>query len=283
MNDYPMPSPAIVVGIDGSRAAVTAALWAVEEAISRDVPLRLVYAIEPRMPMDPELTARELAVADAAMRNVAVAVEALERQVKIEVDIAHAHADRTLISASRSATMVCVGALGRDHATGRRLGSVAARLAQSAHCPVAIVGHYEQTPRQSKRIVAEVRDTSDSDWILECAVAEAHLRKAPLTVLATWHPRYTDMHDAGAVANNNRLTRADMQKRLTRWRQAFPEIKVEVVAACGSALNYLAQHPREIQLLVVGQDREDGLDDIVHTTVRDTKWSVLVCQRRQEL
>ena len=28
----------IVVGIDGSRAAVDAALWAVDEAVSRDIP-----------------------------------------------------------------------------------------------------------------------------------------------------------------------------------------------------------------------------------------------------
>ena len=32
----------VVVGVDGSRNAVTAALWAVDEALQRDVPLRLV-------------------------------------------------------------------------------------------------------------------------------------------------------------------------------------------------------------------------------------------------
>ena len=39
-------SPSVVVGIDGSRAALDAALWAVDEAVSRDIPLRLVYAID---------------------------------------------------------------------------------------------------------------------------------------------------------------------------------------------------------------------------------------------
>jgi Universal stress protein family len=33
----------VVVGIDGSRAAVDAASWAADEAVSRDIPLRLVY------------------------------------------------------------------------------------------------------------------------------------------------------------------------------------------------------------------------------------------------
>ena len=32
----------VVVGIDGSRPGIDAALWAVDEAVSRDIPLRLV-------------------------------------------------------------------------------------------------------------------------------------------------------------------------------------------------------------------------------------------------
>ena len=47
MRDSPASSPAVVVGIDGSRTAIDAALWAVDEAVSRDIPLRLVYAIGP--------------------------------------------------------------------------------------------------------------------------------------------------------------------------------------------------------------------------------------------
>lgn len=49
MNQSHKP-PSIVVGIDGSKPAVQAALWAVDEAASRDIPLRLLYAIEPDDP-----------------------------------------------------------------------------------------------------------------------------------------------------------------------------------------------------------------------------------------
>lgn len=46
----PMPESArtqsIVAGIDGSKAAIRAALWAVDEAVSRGVPLRLLHATE---------------------------------------------------------------------------------------------------------------------------------------------------------------------------------------------------------------------------------------------
>ena len=43
----------IVVGIDGSKAATRAAYWAVDEAVRRDVPLRLLYAIERTTPRKP--------------------------------------------------------------------------------------------------------------------------------------------------------------------------------------------------------------------------------------
>lgn len=50
----------IIVGIDGSHAAITAALWGVDEAISRAVPLRLVSVIKPTHP-SPDDYDRDLA------------------------------------------------------------------------------------------------------------------------------------------------------------------------------------------------------------------------------
>ena len=49
MHDHYASVPVVVVGIDGSRSAVDAALWAVDEAVSRDIPLRLV---SPSIPAD---------------------------------------------------------------------------------------------------------------------------------------------------------------------------------------------------------------------------------------
>jgi len=50
-------SAPVVVGVDGSEAAVAATIWAIDEAASRDVPLRIVhgrfpdvrvYSVKPR-------------------------------------------------------------------------------------------------------------------------------------------------------------------------------------------------------------------------------------------
>src|SRR5262245_22307861 len=70
MEDRSSPSRAVVVGIDGSRSAIDAALWAVDEAVSRDIPLRLVFAIDPDCAgTDPRDTARDLARAEVAVKQ----------------------------------------------------------------------------------------------------------------------------------------------------------------------------------------------------------------------
>ena len=45
MRDAKTPKTSVVVGIDGSQAAIQAAEWAVDEAVSREVPLRLIHVI----------------------------------------------------------------------------------------------------------------------------------------------------------------------------------------------------------------------------------------------
>ncbi|WP_419199063.1 universal stress protein, partial [Mycobacterium tuberculosis] len=109
MNQSHKP-PSIVVGIDGSKPAVQAALWAVDEAASRDIPLRLLYAIEPDDPgyAAHGAAARKLAAAENAVRYAFTAVEAADRPVKVEVEITQERPVTSLIRASAAAALVCV-------------------------------------------------------------------------------------------------------------------------------------------------------------------------------
>ena len=119
MQFVPSP-PSVVIGIDGSRAAVGAALWAADEAVSRDIPLRLVYAIEPSNEacVDTQVAAHDLATAELAIRFAFTAVESTEKPVKIEVEILQGRSPtRALLESSRSAAMICVGSMGLKHAT----------------------------------------------------------------------------------------------------------------------------------------------------------------------
>jgi nucleotide-binding universal stress UspA family protein len=286
MPEVPAP-PAVVVGVDGSRAAIGAALWAVDEALSRDIPLRLVYALDPGEDNDvhPDDAARRLATAEIAVRYAVMAVESTDKPVKIEVEITQGRPTSTLVQASRSAAMVCVGAVGLNHFQRGRVGSTAAALASSAHCPVAIIrGQHSPAGRHADWIIVEADEGPDDGVVLEAAMEEARLRKAPLTVITCWQSQFTDIHDAGAVADGNRRVGARLDRRLARWTRLYPDLEVKSVVVHGSTLNYLAKNADSAQLVVVGAHDCHHVDELVGPTgnaaLRDTDSSVLIVNRR---
>jgi nucleotide-binding universal stress UspA family protein len=278
-----------VVGIDGSRSAVGAALWAVDEAVSRDIPLKLVCAIDPsdHPNADTEDAARELATAEIAVRQAYTAVESTDKPVKIEIEILQKNPTRALIESSRCAALLCVGSIGLKHSRQGRIGSTAAALATAAHCPVAVVHGFDSHRAHQGWVVADLDEVSTLDGVLLCALEEARLRGLPLRVLTTWQSRYTDIHANNAVADGNRLARARLDRRLDQWRKRFPDLDVEAVAVHGSTLNYFAKEAGSIKLLVIGHERAQGIRELVgppgYATLHQAGCSVLVCEPRNVL
>ena len=76
----------IIVGIDGSQAAIAAALWGVDEAISRAVPLRLISVIKQIHP-SPDDYDRDLAHAEKSLREAQLAIEASQKPVNVETEV----------------------------------------------------------------------------------------------------------------------------------------------------------------------------------------------------
>ncbi len=134
MNDSASPLP-IVVGIDGSKQAVRAAIWASDEAISRDIPLRLMHVVEGN---SSDLD-RDYEYAEHILHKAWVAVGKAAKQVKLESDIRQGDPLTELVEVSRKAEMMCVGAKGAITSGKHKPGAIAAALGQSAYCPVAIV------------------------------------------------------------------------------------------------------------------------------------------------
>jgi nucleotide-binding universal stress UspA family protein len=289
MHDPYASSPAVLVGIDGSRSAVGAALWAVDEAVSRDIPLRLVCAIDPsdRPNADTEDAARELATAEIAVRQAYTAVESTDKPVKIEIEILQKNPTRALTESSRLAALLCVGAIGLKHSSQGRIGSTAAALAAAAHCPVAVVHGFDSHRADQGWVVAELDEITTLDGVLLCALEEARLRGLPLRVLTTWESRYTDIHATNAVADGNRLARARLDRRLDQCRKRYPDLDVEAVAVHGSTLNYFAKEAGSINLLVIGHERAHGIQELVgppgYATLHQAGCSVLVCEPRNAL
>lgn len=288
MRDHFSSPPSVVVGVDGSRSALDAALWAVDEAVSRDIPLRLVYAIDPATAgTDPQDMARELAAAEVAVRYAYTAVEATNKPVKIEVEILQDRPIPALIEGSRWASLLCVGSMGLKHSGHGRIGSTAAALASSAHCPVAVVRKYDPHTDEHKWVVAEVNECTTSDGVLRRALDEAQLRDAPLRVLTAWQSRFTDIHDGNAVADGNRMAKAQLDRRLAQWRKRYPDLDVRAVAVHCSTLHFLTKNASSIQLLVVGHERPQGITTLLgppgYAALHNSDCSVLICEPQNVL
>lgn len=284
MRDLPHSPPSVVVGLDGSRSALDAALWAVDEAVSRDIPLRLVYAVDPDSSSgtDPHDAARDLAAAEIAVRHACTAIESTDKPVKIEMEILQARPARALIDTSRSAAMLCLGDMGLRHSAQGRIGSTAAEVAASAHCPVAIVRSYDPRPGRNDWVVAEIDGSPVGNHILQRASDEARLRNAPLRVLTSWQTRFTDVYNNRSVAEGNRCAKAQLDRQLAQWKKRYPELDVESVVVHGNTLDYLTPYGDWIQLLVVGHERVRGIKDLVgppgYASLQEAGCSVLICQ-----
>jgi nucleotide-binding universal stress UspA family protein len=282
MRDTHPSSPSVVVGADGSRNSLVAALWAVDEAVERHIPLGLVYAIEPTdVATTPEDSARALAVAETALRMAFVAIESTDKPVKIEAEILQGRPTDMLLEAGRAAEMICVGPIGIKYVAAGRIGSTAAALATRAHCPVAVVRGYDPSAKPGS-IVVEVDSSPESDAVLAHGVKEALLRNAPLVVLFARQSRCTDVHETHAVPEQIRLIKADLNRRLARHTRRHPELDVTTAAVHGSLLNYLSRrHAQSTQLVVVDRRRVHGVAEMVgppcYAAVRGTDCSVLVC------
>jgi len=256
-----LTSGSIVVGIDGSQAAIRATLWALDEAVSRDVPLHLLYVIEQ---VDGH-EADELAIAQTAVRRAIAAVEDTGRPVKIETEIDQGPPLASLTRASESAAMVCVGGAGLRHGQPGRLGSTAAALTISARCPVAIIrGHDDYHRQPGQGIVVEVEGSADNYVLLGAAREEARLRNA--AVQAVFCGRAISGLDRG----------------LDRCSRRYPRLGVES-ARVGSLLDYLAHNGRSVQLLIVDSQNQH-LHELVgpagSAMLQDSDCSLLVVNRQ---
>jgi nucleotide-binding universal stress UspA family protein len=270
-------SPSVVVGIDGSQSATAAALWAIDEAVARDLPLRLVFALWPRQ--DPSSASHDLV--DEAVGAAIAAVEASGKPVKLEAEIVHGRPALVLRAQSHGAAMMCLGssgpALGGVGCSGSTVSAVA-----SFRCPVAIIHSDSPSSTDPGWVVAEVSDTPAGELALRRGVDEALLRHAALRIVATWQTRYTDIHDAHAIADGNRSVKAHWERRLGPWRARHPELDAHAVATPGSVFNYLARQRRKIRLVVLPHERATEVAELLDPqgspAARDICFDVLICE-----
>ena len=233
-------APSVVVGIDGSKAALQAALWAIDEAVARDVPLRLVAVVE--LSQAAGGVAGGQAAARTALFDAQQAIKSTGKQVVVETDILWGKPLTKLMQESRSASMICIGSVGLNHAHSGQ-GSVAGALAGSSLCPVAVIQREPDgtTTPQVRQVVAEV----DNGAVLRHAFQEARLRGVPLRAVSV-----QTSHAPEVGGDGIRLAQAQLDRRLTRWARLYPDVRVESAVVTGHTDRYMADNEAPGQLFV---------------------------------
>jgi len=258
----------VIAGIDGSQAAIVAALWAVDEAISRGVPLRLVSVMKPTHPTTDDY-ARDLTHAEKSLRETRSAIEASRKTVTIETDILRGPAGTLLVEASSDAEMICVGSVGIGRYARSILGSTATELAEKAHCPVAVLRtDGEKPPPDINWIVVRMTDAPDSDIVVKYAVEEAKLRWAPILVLGGRPEDLTEVADGA------------FERRVQAWRRREPRVRVYPITTKDAIAGFLAANDERVQLAVISGAEAGQLAELVgpqgHPLFRHPECSVLV-------
>ena len=149
------PRSAILVGVDGSAAALGAVRWAALDAALRKVPLTLVHVVDAPVPGWFPATAladvgqwQEKRSREFIKSAIRVAEESTGERGPVQVDskVLHSAAVPTLVALSKEVEMVVVGHRGHGGVSARSfLGSVSSGLVYHAHCPVAVI-HDERAP-----------------------------------------------------------------------------------------------------------------------------------------
>jgi nucleotide-binding universal stress UspA family protein len=236
----------VVVGIDGSAAAICAAEWAVDEAASRCLPLRLVHVIEPGS----EAVRLETEYAEASLSTARAAVDATGRHVRSDAIVVHGSISSVLIEESRHAAMMCVGSSGVDYPFEKLLGSVARSMAQSAHCPAAVIRTPNARDGDSRCIAVVVGDPNTADAVLRMAMDEARLRTASLLILRTWPAT------RGSACDDH------LNQRMILWGRRYPDVEVHPVSLYTNLAEFLTKTERSVLLTLVdavGSDEAKGL------------------------
>ncbi|HWC84058.1 MAG TPA: universal stress protein [Pseudonocardiaceae bacterium] len=272
MSDALAGSP-IVVGVDGSHAAIQAAQWAAAEAAHRSAPLLLVHVVT--VPASSYtgglgLTTGYYEGLEEQGRKFLTETKAQLADAFPGLDVRTAldtgDPVGTLVEHSRGARLLVLGSRGLGGVTGILAGSTAVGMVAYGHCPVAVVrGRTEhQQPPASGPVVVGVDGTRASDTAVELAFEEASIRGAQLVAVHTWVEFSSDSAYAYARQFVRDWSEVEEHEKellatgLAGWQQKYPDVPVRRVVVRDRPVRQLLAHAADAQLMVVGSRGHGG-------------------------
>ncbi|BBZ74110.1 universal stress protein [Mycobacterium paraseoulense] len=262
------PRGAILVGVDGSAAALGAVRWAARDAALRKAPLALVHVVDAFLPQWFEVAApagfsqwQEQRARDVIASAIKVAAQDTGAcdPVRIDGKVLHSATIPTLVGLSRAAEMVVTGYRGHGGAlAGGFLGSVSSNLVYHAHCAVAVIHDDKAMTGTGARapVLVGIDGSPASEAATAIAFEEASRRGVGLMALHAW----TDPRVSGSKALfqdskwDAQLSEEEetLAERLAGWHERYPQVGIDRRIEIGDPARWLIKASERAQLIVVG-------------------------------
>ncbi|MDX6759741.1 MULTISPECIES: universal stress protein [Streptomyces] len=286
----------VTVGVDGSDESLAAARWAAREAVVRQVPLRLVHAVD--WLLDPVLPGVGRQDADSwTDRAVAEAAEELRRRhprLEITTRCPTGRPAAALAAEAVDCALLVLGSRGLGGLTGFLVGSVALSAVAATDTPVVLVrstgepdtaSESEAEPGAGAGIVVGIDIQEACDRVLTFAFEEAERRGCTLQVVHTWKMppaySYVPLFDSDNERDIQRSVARTVEDMLLPWRRRFPDVDVSTGVYEGSASERLVHASRGAGLVVVGRHLRHSplgphLGPVTHAVLHHTAAPVAV-------
>jgi nucleotide-binding universal stress UspA family protein len=270
----------IVVGIDGSTAALAALDVALAEGRYRGAPVHVLHAWSVPLPPVPLGGPSAGGATDEAMHQAAQTIldEAAEHarsvapEVTVTTELRTAPPATALLTAAHDAVMAVVGSGRRSTVAELLLGSVSLQVATHAPCPVIVVHEVddERSPSpDAGRVVVGVDGSAASRAALIEAFREASFRGVGLTLLHAWSG-LAGFDLPGGELHWEELERDTedeelrlMAEQLAGLREEFPDVGVVQRLVQGSAAHAIADASAGAALVVVGSRGRGGFASLL--------------------
>lgn len=246
----------VLVGVDGSDAAIQAVRWAAVEAHARKVPLKLVHVIDTEndFPFVAEDLEEEEAAGRDALKAAREAATVEDYTIDIEVELLRGRANRAFVDLSENASLLVVASVGAGFFERMVLGSTALSIAHHAKCTVAVVRGADgnPVPPTSGPVVAGVDHSDSADIVVGTAMQEAAIRHADMTAVHARRRRGSKEADEEARSRIDRL--------IATWGAKFPSVDVETVVAEAGPTKHLVAISAGARSVVVGSRGRGGFE-----------------------
>lgn len=275
MNAQERP-PAVIVGVDARPAAHTALRWATEAAARRGEQLRIVHGLgTPLVTGTYSRTERYQADEEAREAGQRLLDESVEhaRGARPELDIATIlapeEAPAVLLNEARNGDVIAVGSRGLGAIRAIMLGSVSARTAAYAPCPVIVVP--EAATEHRGKVVVGVDGSDSSRRALRFALRHALLVGASVEVINSWEvPLPQDSESLAADAQSLHEEVFDRQSEeviagilAEVIDDETEELDISAVRMQSDPVKALLDAGQDAELIVVGSRGRGGVRGLV--------------------